>query len=271
MRVAHVTCATLPEPDFDEALTLQAFRDRGHQIEPVAWDREADWSQYDVAIIRSTWNYPECPAEFAAWVDDVSAQALLLNAPEVVRWNLDKHYLQELDVPTVPTIFGTAGEIELPPQGKFVVKPTIGAGSMDTRVFDSGEVSEAREWLRGFPTDKGFMVQPFLESVLTVGEQSIICIGTTPTHRIEKRPRFAGQDESVTGPLPVGEEFAQIAKQTVGAFENLLYARVDMIQSEGKWLLSELELIEPSLFFLQNPSALSPFVDEAERIVARLT
>ncbi|HMS56780.1 MAG TPA: hypothetical protein PKA27_15405 [Fimbriimonadaceae bacterium] len=271
MRVAHVSCVNLPEPDFDESLTVEAFRNRGHEIEVVAWDGEVEWQAFDVAIIRSTWNYPEVPTEFAGWVQFVSQQTRLLNPADVVLWNLDKHYLAELDVPVVPTTFGTSGEIELPAEGKFVVKPTIGAGSMDTRVFESGEISQAKDWLDEFPKSKGFMVQPFLESVLTVGEQSIVCIGKTPMHRIEKRPRFVGQDESVTGPFPVEDEFVLIAEKALERFATLLYARVDLIQCEGTWLLSELELIEPSLFLLQNPEALGPFVEETERLVSRLT
>jgi hypothetical protein len=45
-----------------------------------------------------------------------------------------------------------------------------------------------------------------------------------------------------------------------------LYARIDVMDGPGgEMLLSELELIEPSLFFPHGPGSVSRFADAAER------
>jgi hypothetical protein len=136
---------------------------------------------------------------------------------------------------------------------------------MDTRVFQVNQVEEAIAWLSRFPEAIEFMVQEYLNSVNTIGEQSIIVIGQNPSHRIVKHPRFEGQDERVDGPNEVGE-FEPFARKVVEPIKDqILYARIDlMLDNEGTWRLSELELIEPSLFFTHNPVALDDFVDRAE-------
>ena len=59
MKFAIATCFNIPEPDVDEDLTLSAFERRGHEVHLAAWeDQSIDWSDFDVVIIRSTWNYP---------------------------------------------------------------------------------------------------------------------------------------------------------------------------------------------------------------------
>ncbi len=140
---------------------------------------------------------------------------------------------------------------------------------MDTRCFGPGENVEAQDWLADTAQGRTFMLQPYLRTVETVGEQSIVVIGGKPTHRIRKRPRFLEDDESVDGPFPVETEFARLAAEALAPYGPALYARVDVMQADdGRWLVSEVELIEPSLFFKQNPDALAPFVRAVEDWVA---
>lgn len=275
MKVALATCLVLPEPDPDEAITLDAFRRRGHHVELLAWDDPtAHPEAFDVVVIRSTWDYPWRPREFAAWVRRVGSLTRLLNPADLVLGNLDKRYLADLEsrgLPVVPSRWFAAGDPEWATEmdaGPFVLKPTIGAGSMDTRFFEPSQVEEARAWLATMEPGRTFMVQPYYASVETVGEQSIVVIGGVPTHRIHKRPRFDGQDERVEGPLSVTGEWEALARRALLPYPGLLYARVDLMADEaGAWRISEVELIEPSLFFLQNPDALEPFVDGVERFV----
>lgn len=274
MKVALATCRRLPEPDPDEAITLAAFRERGHHAELLAWDDPTTHPEaFDVVVIRSTWDYPWRPREFATWVRRVASQTRLLNPADTVLGNLDKRYLAELGgrgVPVVPTRWFAAGDPAWADglEGPFVVKPTIGAGSMDTRRFEPSERDLAHAWLAAMDGDRTFMVQPYYASVETVGEQSVVLIGGVPTHRVRKLPRFDGQDERVEGPLEVTGEWGSLASRALEESSPTLYARVDlMADPAGAWRVSEVELIEPSLFFLQNPAALVPFVDEVERFV----
>ncbi|MEO0477293.1 MAG: hypothetical protein AAF085_15195, partial [Planctomycetota bacterium] len=113
-RVAIATCVTLPEPDPDQDLMLAALRDAGLDTDLAAWDDEAvDWSSYDLAVIRSTWDYHEHLDAFKRWLDRASDATMLINPAPIVRWNLHKGYLRELEqagAPIVPTAFVDANK-----------------------------------------------------------------------------------------------------------------------------------------------------------------
>ncbi len=277
MKIAIATCQTLPEEDVDEAITLAAFRDRGHEVTLVPWeDGPERLADFDGVIIRSTWNYPLHIKEFSTWIQETSQQTTMLNPPEIMLGNLDKRYLNDLagrGVDVVPSAWFLASDAHLLDNlltVKSVIKPTVGAGSMDTKVFEKDEASEAKAWLEKMDPSRTFMIQPFLNSVTTVGEQSIIVIGGEPQHRIHKHPRFADGHERVEGPFEVSKEFDRLARSILEPLaDRLLYARVDlMMNDDGQWVLSELEMIEPSLFFRQNPNALPRFVEKAEQMLA---
>ncbi len=266
MKIALATCLELPEPDHDEAITFEAFRQAGHEVEMLAWDGpDSDASRFDAVVIRSTWDYPVRPDDFGEWVRRTAGQTLLLNPAGMVLENLDKRYLNRLaasGIDVVPTRFVSPGEPIGPIDAPFVLKPSVGAGSMDTRCFGVGELLEAQNWLEAIAQGRTFMLQPYMDSVETVGEQSIVVIGGVPTHRIRKRPRFLEDDESVDGPFPVSAEFASVAADALAPYGPTL---VDVMQADdGRWLVSEVELVEPSLFFKQNPAALDPFVKAVE-------
>lgn len=255
MRVGIATCRPLPEPDVDEELTLAAFRNRGIETEMVDWHTESG-AGFDLLLIRSTWDYPLLLEPFREWVR--SCPVPLWNPAEVVLWNLDKRYLLELDVPIVPTVFGDEVPVEW---SKFVVKPAVSCGSFRTQVFENA--ADAKDLMKEIRLDSEPMIQPYMNSVDGEGERSIIWIGGEVTHAIRKEPRFHDSDESVSAAyLPSNEEIA-FAHRCISLIEHpLVYARVDVMRDDaGELCLSELELIEPSLFLKQNPAAAEKLVD----------
>ena len=279
LRVAIVTTCELPEPDVDEELILTSFRMAGVHVEMASWnDQTVDWENFDVAVIRSTWDYPWHIDQFLNWLDYVETKTLLLNPASVVKPNLHKSYLRALEqkgVPIVPTEFLSAdllkgsaislGEL-VNKRGweKFVLKPAIGAGSYLTRVFSNEEIPAATHFLENDLKGHDVLIQKFISTVHAGGERSIIVIDGVCTHKIVKSPRFADDEESVSdavSPDPEEVAFSHHVLNAAGHREPLLYARVDLMRDEnGHLLLSELELAEPSLFFKQNPSALMQFV-----------
>ena len=108
-RIALVTAGEALPLDEDMPPLVEAFRAAGAQVETPAWDDTSiDWASFDAAVLRSTWDYMDRLDQFLAWVDRCAGASLLFNVPEVVRWNLDKHYLLELHragVAVVPTRF----------------------------------------------------------------------------------------------------------------------------------------------------------------------
>jgi len=114
------------------------------------------------------------------------------------------------------------------------------------------------------------MIQRYIPSVDTVGETSLIMIDGELTHAIEKRPRFDDQDEEVYLRDPISDEMREIASKVIAAAnKGHLYARVDVIPGDdGLLMLSELEMLEPSLFFPHCLQAVEVFVKGVEKRMA---
>ncbi len=105
-RIALVTSAELPELDADTRRLLGPLAARGVAAEPVVWDDPTvDWAAFDLAVVRSCWGYVPRRAEFLAWARSVPR---LVNPPDVLAWNTDKRYLQDLAGAGVPVVPGGA-------------------------------------------------------------------------------------------------------------------------------------------------------------------
>ncbi len=268
MKLAIATCIELPEPDVDESLLMEALKVAGVDAKLAAWDDPSiDWSAFDLCVIRSTWNYPEFPMEFRDWVQRVAPQTRVLNPAETILGNIHKSYLLDLaamGVPVVPTtILPTGSEPNLNSwRGQaIVIKPAISAGSWLTKKFGPDDSKEASDFLTECLATEDMMVQPYLDSVERGGEVAWVWIDRKVTHGVSKSPRFHEGIESVsTAVTPREEDLKCVEEIMAQASPDLLYARIDLMEHEGQWLLSELELIEPSLFFKQNVAALDRFV-----------
>lgn len=301
-RVALVTCDKLPELDQDDQLVVPALRALGVEAVPVVWDAPVDWASFALAVIRSPWDYVVRREEFVAWATTVPR---LANPADVLAWNTDKRYLRELaaaGVPVVPTTWVEPGEPwEPPPGGEFVVKPAVGAGSLDSGRYDLDRAEHrelaAAHVARLQAAGRLVMVQPYLTAVDTYGETALMFFpGGSPgaaaapgerperglefSHAIRKGAMLTGPDAPVEGlykeesirpraPLDAELEIARKALAAVpGGADRLLYARVDLIPGPGDLpVLVELELAEPSLFMGTAAGAPERF---AEAIVSRL-
>ena len=278
--VALVTARAARGLDEDMPPLIAAFAAASASAEIVDWDDDGvDWARFDLALLRSAWDYTERLPEFLAWVDRVAAATLLLNSPPVVRWNSDKHYLRELahgGVPVVPTTFVEAGADPRPVLEDFlrrescaevVAKPAVGAGSRDARRHVRTDIAEMLAHLRPLlAAGRSMMLQPYLESVDRDGETAVIFIDGHFSHAIRKGPLLpAGAPstsglfapEEITPRVPSAEEL-EVAERAIAQvpFGELLYARVDLIRDPAdEPRVLELEITEPSLFFAYAPAA----------------
>nr|WP_199853548.1 hypothetical protein [Plantactinospora sp. BC1] len=290
-RVALITCAELPGLDPDDRLLLDPLAERGIRVEAAVWDDpEVDWAGYALAVLRSPWDYPPRRAEFVAWAETVPR---LANPADLVRWNTDKRYLREFaeaGLPTVPTSWlapDTAWALPAVP-GEYVLKPVVGAGSLDTGRYDLAD-AEHRELAvahvkRLQAAGRWVMVQPYLAAVDTAGETALLFVagpdGLRFSHAIRKGPMLVGPDygveglfrpEEITPRTPAEAELA-LAERVLAALPGgpgrPLYARVDLIPGpDGAPVLVEVELTEPSLFLAHAPGAADRIADA---IAARL-
>lgn len=292
-RIALVTCAALPDLDPDERLLEAALAAADVDVQSVVWnDPTVRWGAFDAAVIRSTWDYTEDVFAFREWASRAGEETNLFNAPDVIAWNTDKRYLLDLlkqGIPIVPTTFVAPEDrpnalvIDPAAHGEFVVKPAVSAGSKDTmRYFAATDLERASEHVeRLLAEQRVVMIQPYLDSVDTIGETAMIFIGGAFSHAIRKGQMLypGGVGDMVEG-LYVREDISPItptpdqlalAEHVLAAIphaqEPPLYARVDVIaDASGDPVLLELELTEPSLFFTHDSEASTRM---AEAIVAR--
>jgi|SRR5690348_6079158 len=276
-RIALVTARAARDTDYDMPPLLTALRGAGAEALEVDWDDDAiDWSGFDLALLRSTWDYFERLPEFLDWAARVADRTRLVNPLPVLRWNTDKHYLAELaraGVPVVPSTFlepddDVAAILDVilnthPDAQDFVVKPVVGAGSRDAqrhaRGDRSGIIAHARRLL---DARRSVLLQPYLERVDEHGETALLFFDGEFSHAIRKGPllkRGEGPttglyaEETIESRTPSADELA-IAQRALTAIpfaKPLLYARVDLIRDDdGFPRLLELELVEPSVFAL---------------------
>ena len=266
--IALVTCATLPELDPDDRLLIEPLRAAGILAVPAVWDdATVDWTSFDLVVIRNTWDYPARRTEFLNWARRVPK---LRNPADVIAWNTDKRYLAQLaaaGVPIVPTTWlDPRDAVVLPARGRHVLKPSVGAGSLDAAAFalhDEHEAQLAREHaLRLLAAGTSVMVQPYIEAIEERGETALIFVGGEFSHAVTKGAMLVGGrgfeagglylEESIARREPTDAELA-VARAALAAIpggtDQLAYARVDLVpDAAGAPLLIELELTEPSLY-----------------------
>ncbi|MDE1885249.1 MAG: hypothetical protein KGH92_05010 [Xanthomonadaceae bacterium] len=288
-RIALVTAAAARELDEDLAPLESALGEAGADVTVTNWDDvQIDWSRFDLALLRSTWDYTQRLPEFLAWIERAAARTRLLNPPGVVRWNTDKHYLRDLEkagVAIVPSAFIEPVEnasatlaaflCAQADCAEFVVKPAIGAGSRDAQRYGCEEADTAGAHARRLlDAGRSVLLQPYLDRVDAHGETALIFFDGKFSHAIRKGPLLR-RGEGPTRALFAAEHIAarepsaaerDLAERTLAAIPSgtLLYARVDLIHdADGAPRVLELELTEPSLFFAHAPGSAARFAKAA--------
>ncbi len=284
-RVALVSARAARGLDEDMLPLAAALQHVGLAPAIVDWDDPlAPWSEYDVAVLRSTWDYTERLGEFRGWLERVSARTQLHNPRALVEWNTDKHYLRDLaqlGLPVVPSLFIEPRERPQPAIERFlaaercaqlVIKPAVGAGSRGARRLTRAQLTEAVRHATGLlEAERSVLVQPYLEDVERDGETALLYFAGQFSHAIRKGPllrlnadptRALFAPEHITARMPHAAELA-LGERVLAALvasgrvpQAPLYARVDLLRDpSGAPVVLELELTEPSLFLGFAPGA----------------
>jgi glutathione synthase/RimK-type ligase-like ATP-grasp enzyme len=276
-RVAIVTCLG-SDVDPDAPLLLSALADEGLDAHLVVWDDDVDWAGFDIVVIRSTWNYVDRRDQFLDWAKSIDK---LENPFEVIKYSTDKHYLKDLEsrgVRIVPSVFCDVGQDPEFPEGDFVVKPCVGAGSIDAERYRDAEHDRARNHVAALH-EKGrdALIQPYIESVDIVGERALIFVDGKYRHAMTKSAmlntvaldRTSLFRREQMAPAVAEADAIDFALEIFREldYEDLLYSRVDLVGNAEGWMLMELELVEPSLFLTYDPLTATKL---AQAIRARL-
>ena len=229
-------------------------------------DSNFNWSSTQSAIFRSTWDYFDQFSNFRNWLDLVKDQCYLINPYGQINWNLDKHYLLDLqkqDLPIVESIFvskKTKLNLETISKNKnwkeIVIKPTISGAARHTYLLKKDEIKNFQDKWLSLTNDEDFMVQEFQKNILNSGEIAVVLFGGEYSHSVLKKAKkgdfrvqddFGGSVERINPSL----EIIELAEKTVKSLKTTpLYARVDIIfDNDNNPVISELELIEPELWF----------------------
>jgi len=275
-RVALATCPQFPDLSDDDRPLIPELARLDVDAAPAVWSRPCDWSAFDAVVVRSTWYYWLEHERFARWLAGLEAGgAAVWNPVAVIRENMDKRYLRGLaqaGVPVVPTEWlakedpRTLAEV-LESRGwtEAVVKPVVSGNAEWTFRIGRGRAGQAREALEPAWRLGPAMIQPFVPSILSEGEYSLLFFGGEFSHAVVKRAKsgdFRVQHEhgGTTAPAAVDRSWIALAEsvlETVGA--DLLYARVDLAVLDGRPHLMELELTEPFLYFEHAPGSAARF------------
>ncbi|MDH3905138.1 MAG: hypothetical protein OEV03_04405 [Gammaproteobacteria bacterium] len=285
-RCAYLTMDDISDFVSDADLSIAPMAELGWEVEMVPWRRDVDWSDYDLVYICTPWDYQEDVAAFLDVLEAVEhSSAQLVNSVELVRWNLEKTYLSELEMrgaDIVPSLFfdrfdadRVAACFDAHNTGKVVLKPVVGANSDHIFVVTDPLTDEVVDELRQTYERRPFFVQPFIDSVQSEGEYSLFFFSGGYSHAILKKPRagdFRSQEEHGADILSIEapEALVETARHVLGVVNpRPVYVRADFVRGRGeRFLLMELELIEPALYFRTDPGSASRFARALTRAAA---
>jgi hypothetical protein len=281
--IAVATCANVPDLDAHDALLLTALTERGVKAQPLVWDAPTvDWNAPAITLVRSTWGYYHQHSTFLAWAQRVSQLSTLWNPLDVLEWNTHKSYLFDLErkgVPIVPTIWLTQGTTthlsSLMAEHnwqKVVIKPAISAGSYATILVTNETIPQGQSHLDQFLLTRDMLIQPFLPTITSVYERSLIFIDGAFTHAVQRVPALGLDPNGEVVPITPHDAEMEVALKALEAVSSsVLYARVDLIRDEESVVrLMELELVEPDLWLAFAPHATDRFANALVRKLAEL-
>jgi glutathione synthase/RimK-type ligase-like ATP-grasp enzyme len=265
VRIAFATSSQYRTLPAEEGDLVSALTSRGVPVSGAVWDDpDVAWTDFDLVLLRNTWDYHERLEEFLAWIDRVAEATRLLNPASVVHWNSRKTYLEDLEragVPVVPTERGSRlGSLrELlarPGWGRVVAKPAVSAGGANTHLLSADRPEEAERSFANLLGRGEVLLQPYLSSVEREGERSLLYLHGAFSHAVARASRFTAGTGPVDGApvIPTAEELRVGAKAARQGPDPTLYARVDLVRDpRGEPRVLELEMIEPSLYLSGRP------------------
>ena len=257
----------------EDELVINALKEKNLSVVKKDWnDSIFDWETTRSILFRSTWDYFDKFELFKKWFNKTKNKCLMINSTETIEWNIDKHYLldlQEHQIPIPNSEFikrGSSIDLSLLMQKKnwneIVVKPTISGAAKNTYRLKEEEIIQFVPTWEKLIYKEDFIVQEFQNNVISEGEVAMIVIGGKFTHAVLKKAKegdFRVQDD-FGGSIAIynpNEEMVKLAEKCTRILTPIpSYARVDIIWDNLRELaVSELELIEPELWFRLNPNA----------------
>ena len=288
-RVAFVTCAShsaLTESKIaeDDVLAASALAAHGIEVVPWIWNGDAP-RDVDLAILRSPWDWTAHEDAFDAFLAGFDTSGIALENRNARQWQ-DKIYLSKLaknGARTLPSRFVTPGEsfedaVRSSEWIDLVMKPSLGAGGRRTVRFRADDFAAHRALADEILAHGTLLIQPFSPEIVDHGEWSLVFIDGAYSHALKKHAapgEFRVQDDygGVVKPATAPSDVIAGARRVLEASgEDFLYARVDGLVSKvrGEFTVTELEVVEPELFFRTDAKSPERFAQAVmKRLAAR--
>lgn len=270
--IGFVTCAAYRHLTTDDLILAAALERRGSRVVPVVWtETQPGQLGCDLLILRSVWDYHFHPEAFFHWVHEAHQRAPVVNPPDIVRWNMDKHYLLDLEAAgfAVPKTFvleqGASADLDkvmdVAGLAEVVIKPAISASAFETHRLHKEDGAQFNKKVNELLQARAMLLQEFVGEIETGGEWSLVFLGGEFSHAVHKLPRegdfrvqheFGGTHRAAEPPAPLLQASSDILARFA---PKAAYCRADMVLREQGPTLMELELIEPLLHFELVPRA----------------
>ncbi len=291
------TAAYIDPPEIDDyinnvltedRLVQEALEAQGLSTARVSWDDKSfDWSQTKTVLFRTIWDYFERYDEFELWLKRINKLTHMINPMELVGWNIDKHYLGDLQrwgVNIVPTIFIEKGDkrtlteiVKTSGWSHVILKPAISGTARHTYKIKPEMVGDHESIFNTLIANESMLLQPFIDSVLTTGEVSHMVFNGKHSHSILKQAKpgdFRVQDDfggTVSLHKASAHEMAFAEDVVQKCKIPPLYARVDVVKDNaGNLAVAELEVIEPELWFRHRPAAAQDLAKGIKNYLSKL-
>ena len=293
--ITLLTCRAYYKPDnvtpyiqnilLEQELLKSAFEAQGLKVDIAYWDNPTyEWQETKSVFFRTIWDYFERFDEFWEWLEQVKTKTRLINSYELIKWNIDKHYLKDLSswgIETVPTYFADKGcnmklhEIAKRNQWKdLVIKPAISASAFKTYKILANEIQANEKLFNSLVQERNMLVQPYFETITQLGEASLMVFDGKFTHAILKKAQpgdFRVQDDfggTVHNYIPTKAEINFAEKVFETCKTKPVYGRVDIVWDNDKnFYLSELEIIEPELWIRNYPKCAEKIAEAVKKIL----
>jgi glutathione synthase/RimK-type ligase-like ATP-grasp enzyme len=261
----------------------------GLKTKIVSWaDKNFDFADAKLTLIRTPWDYFDRFDEFKVWLENVKNKTILINPYEVIKWNMNKHYLTDLknlgiNIPqsifinqnakiNFKNIFDEFKSEEI------VIKPVVSGGARNTFRLDKNNCYKKEDLINELLLNQEFIVQPFIKSITNFGEISIMLINGKYTHSIIKKAKkgdYRVQDiygGTIELYKPNQDEINFAIKAHNAYSPKPIYTRVDIIiDNMGKLAIAELELIEPQFWYRLNQDAVTLLANTIKNQLKELT
>ena len=293
--ITLLTCRAYYKPDnvtpyiqnilLEQELLKSAFEAQGLKVDITYWDNPTyEWQETKSVLFRTIWDYFERFNEFWEWLEQVKTKTRLINSYELIKWNIDKHYLKDISswgIETVPTYFADKGcnmklhEIAKRNQWKdLVIKPAISASAFKTHKILANEIQANEKLFNSLVQERNMLVQPYFETITQLGEASLMVFDGKFTHAILKKAQpgdFRVQDDfggTVHNYIPTKAEINFAEKVFETCKTKPVYGRVDIVWDNDKnFYLSELEIIEPELWIRNYPKCAERIAEAVDKIL----